>query len=91
MLEVRQNLSEIDTKSNDLWIVDFDRFLKSGKVDRKVVTAGVPSRSTPMPWIQAVSHSGLHLGLRIWGLQRNPGILSTGRRDPRCIGPGKSI
>ena len=31
-----------DTKSNDLWIVDFDRFRKTGRIDKKVVSVGVP-------------------------------------------------
>src|SRR6185295_16871165 len=35
----------IDTKSNDLWLVNFDEFLKSGKIDKKVVTAGVPGQA----------------------------------------------
>ena len=30
----------LDTKSNDLWLVDFDRFLKSGTIDKGVVTVG---------------------------------------------------
>jgi prolyl oligopeptidase len=30
----------IDTKSNDLWLVDFDRFLTRGTIDKKVVTVG---------------------------------------------------
>jgi prolyl oligopeptidase len=30
----------IDTKSNDLWLVDFDRFLRTGVIDRRVVTVG---------------------------------------------------
>ena len=30
----------IDTKSNDLWLVNFDDFLKTGKVDKKVLTTG---------------------------------------------------
>ncbi len=32
----------IDTKSNDLWIVNFDEFLKTGEIDKKVVTVGDP-------------------------------------------------
>ncbi len=36
----------IDTKSNDLWLVDFDRFLKSGKIDKMVVTVGVDGQAT---------------------------------------------
>ena len=35
----------IDTKSNDLWLVDFDRFLKSGKIDKKVVTVGADGQA----------------------------------------------
>jgi len=31
----------VDTKSNDLWLVDFDAFRKTGKVDKRVVSAGV--------------------------------------------------
>jgi prolyl oligopeptidase len=31
----------VDTKSNDLWIVDFERFLKTGVVDKRVVSVGV--------------------------------------------------
>ena len=31
----------VDTKSTDLWLVDFSRFLKTGAIDRKVVSAGV--------------------------------------------------
>jgi prolyl oligopeptidase len=30
----------VDTKSNDLWLVDFDRVRKTGKVDRRVVSVG---------------------------------------------------
>jgi len=32
----------VDTKSNDLWIVDFEKFLKTGKVDKVVVSVGEP-------------------------------------------------
>ncbi len=32
----------IDTKSNDLWLVNFDQFRKTGRVDRKVVSVGTP-------------------------------------------------
>ena len=35
----------IDTRSTDLWLVDFNQFLKSGQVDRKVVSVGVPGRA----------------------------------------------
>ena len=30
----------IDTKSNDLWLASFDQFLKTGKVEKRVVTTG---------------------------------------------------
>jgi prolyl oligopeptidase len=30
----------IDTASNDLWLVDFEKFLKTGKVEKVVVTTG---------------------------------------------------
>ncbi len=36
----------IDTKSNDLWLVDFDQFRKSGKIDKKVVTVGAAGQAT---------------------------------------------
>lgn len=36
----------IDTKSNDLWLVDFDAFLKTGKIDKKTVTVGVDGQAT---------------------------------------------
>jgi prolyl oligopeptidase len=32
----------LDTKSNDLWIADFDRFLKTGRLDKTVVSVGEP-------------------------------------------------
>lgn len=32
----------IDTQSNDLWLVNFDEFLATGKVNKKVVTVGEP-------------------------------------------------
>ena len=32
----------VDTKSNDLWLVDFDRFRKTGKIEKKIVSVGVP-------------------------------------------------
>jgi prolyl oligopeptidase len=35
----------IDTKSNDMWIVDFDKFLESGAIDKKVVSVGVPGQA----------------------------------------------
>jgi prolyl oligopeptidase len=35
----------IDTKSNDLWLVDFDRFLKSGSIDKNVVTVGTDGQA----------------------------------------------
>ena len=31
----------IDTKSNDMWLVDFNAFLKTGQVDKRVVTVGL--------------------------------------------------
>jgi prolyl oligopeptidase len=36
----------IDTASNDLWIVDFERFLKTGKIDKTVVTTGETGQAT---------------------------------------------
>jgi prolyl oligopeptidase len=30
----------VDTKSNDLWLVDFQRFLRTGSLDRQVVSVG---------------------------------------------------
>jgi prolyl oligopeptidase len=30
----------IDTRSNDLWLLDFDQFRRTGKVDRQVLTTG---------------------------------------------------
>ena len=36
----------IDTKSNDLWLVDFARFLMTGKVEKTVVTSGVDGLAT---------------------------------------------
>ena len=32
----------IDTKSNDLWLVNFDEFRRTGNVDRTVVSVGTP-------------------------------------------------
>ncbi len=32
----------VDTKSNDLWIANFDAFRKTGKLDKKAVTIGEP-------------------------------------------------
>jgi prolyl oligopeptidase len=32
----------VDTRSNDLWMVDFEAFLRTGRVDRRPVTEGVP-------------------------------------------------
>ena len=32
----------VDTKSNDLWIVDFDRFRRTGRVEKTVVSVGEP-------------------------------------------------
>jgi prolyl oligopeptidase len=36
----------IDTKSNDLWLVDFDRVLKTGKIDKKTVTVGASGQAS---------------------------------------------
>ena len=36
----------IDTKSNDLWLVDFDRFLATGTIDKTVVTVGADGQAT---------------------------------------------
>ncbi len=36
----------IDTKSNDLWLVDFDRFLATGRIDKTVVTVGADGQAT---------------------------------------------
>jgi len=36
----------IDTKSNDLWLVDFDRVRKTGNVDRAVVSVGTAGLGT---------------------------------------------
>ena len=36
----------IDTKSNDMWLVDFSAFLKTGKVEKKVVTVGVDGQAS---------------------------------------------
>ena len=36
----------VDTKSNDLWLVDFDKFRKSGKVERTVVSVGVEGQAS---------------------------------------------
>ena len=35
----------VDTKSNDLWLVDFGEFLRTGRVDMRVVTVGVDGRA----------------------------------------------
>jgi prolyl oligopeptidase len=35
----------IDTTSNDLWLVDFDRYLKTGAIEKTVVTMGVPGQA----------------------------------------------
>jgi prolyl oligopeptidase len=34
----------VDTKSNDAWLVNFDDFRKTGKIDKKVVSVGVPGQ-----------------------------------------------
>jgi len=34
-----------DTKSNDLWLVNFDQFLKTGKIDKEVVTVGTEGQA----------------------------------------------
>src|SRR6185503_3688060 len=36
----------IDTKSNDLWLVDFERFLRTGKIEKQTVTVGVSGQAT---------------------------------------------
>ena len=36
----------VDTKSDDLWLVDFDRFRKTGKVERAVVSVGTSGQGT---------------------------------------------
>ncbi len=36
----------IDTKSNDIWLVDFDRYRQTGKVDRAVVSVGVDGQAS---------------------------------------------
>ena len=35
----------VDTRSNDLWLVNFDEFRKTGKVDRQPVTIGEPGQA----------------------------------------------
>ena len=35
----------VDTKSNDLWLVDFERFLRTGRVDRRAVSVGVEGQA----------------------------------------------
>jgi len=35
----------VDTASTDIWLVDFDRFLRTGSVDKVVVTVGAEGRS----------------------------------------------
>jgi prolyl oligopeptidase len=32
----------VDTRSNDLWVVDFERFRKTGQIEKTVVSVGVP-------------------------------------------------
>jgi len=36
----------IDTQSNDVWLVNFDQFRKTGKVDRRVVSVGTPGQAS---------------------------------------------
>jgi prolyl oligopeptidase len=36
----------VDTKSNDLWLVDFDKYLKTGAMEKKVVTVGMPGAAS---------------------------------------------
>jgi prolyl oligopeptidase len=36
----------VDTRSNDLWLVNFDQFRRTGKVDRKIVTTGETGEAT---------------------------------------------
>jgi len=36
----------VDTKSNDLWLVDFDQFLQTGRVEKRVVAAGGEGQTT---------------------------------------------
>ncbi len=35
----------VDTQSNDLWLVDFDQFRATGRLDRQVVTTGEPGQA----------------------------------------------
>jgi prolyl oligopeptidase len=35
----------VDTRSNDLWLVNFDDFRRTGKIDRKVVTIDEPGQA----------------------------------------------
>ena len=35
----------VDTQSNDLWLVDFEQFRATGRLDRQVVTAGEPGQA----------------------------------------------
>ena len=35
----------VDTKSNDLWLVDFDQFLRTGRVERRVVSVGTDGQA----------------------------------------------
>jgi prolyl oligopeptidase len=35
----------VDTQSNDLWLVDFDQFLRNGKIEKKTVSTGAPGRA----------------------------------------------
>jgi prolyl oligopeptidase len=34
----------VDTKSNDAWLVNFDEFRKTGKIDKKIISVGVPGQ-----------------------------------------------
>jgi prolyl oligopeptidase len=34
----------VDTKSNDAWLVNFDEFRKTGQIDKKVISVGVPGQ-----------------------------------------------
>jgi prolyl oligopeptidase len=35
----------VDTKSNDLWLVDFQQFLRTGRVERRVVSVGTDGQA----------------------------------------------
>src|SRR5579871_1126741 len=34
----------VDTKSNDLWLVDFDAFRRTGSIEKRVISVGVPGQ-----------------------------------------------